>query len=445
MNQTIIISIILLSLTAIGQIKVRSIQFNESRIQNPQNQLTLKGLTIPSLESTGSINGIVISDSLKKLKTPSMAQHLVSGGQDGNGGNMVICLNPNGTLKSKELLDFYESRVLRGITPSLGDGSMHYIDKIELVFKRIQHLSPRRFKSYLAEARSFESQSVFLPATDLMTVPDSRHPSVPKGCAVIQTVIQKTPVFPQDKRYVINKDIWDLLDHNDKAGLVLHEVILREAVAVARMWEQELNDSTKVRYINSMISSEKLADKTPQYFADLAKKAGLVDAIELFGGLFYNRGKTDNSTRTIYYGTEIIRLPVGGYPYEDSEQFVTQTTVGPFICKGVHIHMDTGVLLSCNYHLSRNWDIPYQFPLNGGNFNYEHHGIVYFYPTSKLKSACIAKGAWVILNPDGSKANINLQQDLPVFQCGRVTWDERGFFVAYKIVEFDFNWPEYGP
>jgi hypothetical protein len=457
MNRSISLLTLFFSLSAIGQVRIdgSQAQNKNSRVQPGRvESLATINSRLSNFEASSAEKNRVLPKSLLESLQNSIATpkgtHLISGGQDGNGGNMLLCLNPNGTLKSKELLDYYESRVIRGITPSLGDPSLHYLEKIEMVLKRIQHLSPRRFRSYLEEARSFESQSVFLPATDLTTLPDSQHPVVPKNCTVVQTVIQRTPVFPEDKRYIVNKDIWDILDNDDKAGLVLHEAILREAALMAPILaaygvipesQQVLRDSGRVRYINSLISSERLINKNPQEWAELAAKAHLSPVVELFGGLFSNSNQVDNGT--IRFGTEPreTKMP-NGYPFGERDEYwgiqlPTQTPVGPIYCRrGIRVDNSSKKLVSCRephdfYKLE--YSKYYKFPLNGGDFHYNHNTIIHFYGSGIVKSACIANGNWTILNPDGSK--INIKNNSIWSDCGRVRWNEQGYFVSFELVE----------
>lgn len=459
MNQTISILMLSLSVTAMGQSNTNGLQRTNGWIQQEKVEQLLKVNTGSSVFEAGSANKKrvlpepLLKDLQKSIAAPK-GTHLYAGGQDGNGGNMLICLNTNGTLKSKELLDFYESRVIRGITPSLGHPSLPYLEKIEMVLTRIQHLSPRRFKSYLEEARSFESQSVFLPATDLTSMPDSQHPVVPKNCTVVQTVIQRTPIFAEDKRYIVNKDIWDLLDNDDKAGLVLHEAILREAALMAPILaqygiipesQQILRDSSRVRYINSLIASEKLINKNPQEWAELAAKAHLSPVVEIFGGLFSNSNNVINGS--VRLGTEkyLTRIP-NGYPFGERDkygdiEFPTQTPIGSLWCRReIQVNLDRNKLISCRGPeglYEREYDKPYKFSLNGGDFYYNSDGIIHFYNSGKLKSACIANGNWTILNPDGSK--VNVKNDFHPLHCGLVTWDEQGFFVSFGLVEKLYN------
>lgn len=452
MNQTISILMLSLSVTAMGQSNTNGLQRTSGRIQQEKVEQLLKVNAGPSIFEAGSADKKrVLPEPLLKNLQKSIAApkgtHLYAGGQDGNGGNMLICLNTNGTLKSKELLDFYESRVIRGITPSLGHPSLPYLDKIEMVLTRIQHLSPRRFKSYLEEARSFESQSVFLTATDLTTMPDSQHPVVPKNCTVVQTVIQRTPIFAEDKRYIVNKDIWDLLDNDDKAGLVLHEAILREAALMAPILaarglipqsQEVLRDSSKVRYINSLLASEKLINKTPEDWADLAKKAGLSPVIEMFGSIFASGFYPANGM--LKFGRDESPSISSEYPFPYSVDkwlrysFPILTPVGPLFCDlGIGVDPTNRELVRCErpqaVHLvSAN----YSFPVNGRAFHFDSDGPIAFYASGELKSACVKNGSWVILNPNGSEVKIEHRGK----GCGLVTWDQSGYFVSFSIIDW---------
>ena len=187
------------------------------------------------------------------------------GSEAGNGGNTVVCRDSAGKVLTVELLDFYEARVMRGINRDLGDSTLGAAEKIELALKRLDPLSPLRANDYRKQALEFDSNALYLPGIQLVPVPDSFHVAFPDGCAVEQAAVRKTPVFPEDRLYTINKDLWDRMDGDSRAGLVLHEIIYRELAA---------DVSVGARYFNSYLTSRKLEAMTRGDFIKLIREVG---------------------------------------------------------------------------------------------------------------------------------------------------------------------------
>ncbi|MGZ3790382.1 MAG: hypothetical protein ACXVLQ_17755 [Bacteriovorax sp.] len=177
----------------------------------------------------------------------SMPSH--AGNDVGNGGNIVTCFNTQGQFKSIELLDFYEARTMRDIQTDLGPSNQSLDQVMTILLSRLAERNPTRAAHYQDWYSTFFKDAKLLSGIELIEIPDSHHVAVPVGCKVQQIVNQRNPEFPEDKRYTINKDLWDMLDGPGKAGLVLHELIYREAI------EGGATESTTVRYLNSLLAS----------------------------------------------------------------------------------------------------------------------------------------------------------------------------------------------
>jgi hypothetical protein len=195
-----------------------------------------------------------------------------AGNDTGNGGNSIVCLDAQGKIRSAELLDLYEARVMRGIVPNLGSLSVSYPEKVEMALKRLERLSPLRAAKYRGWIADFERDSLFLPGVTLVEVPDSDHIVVPDGCKRMQLIVQKAPSFPEDKRFTISKDIWDYLDNDNRAAAVLHEAIYREGFE-----ENHHANSVASRYFNSIIVSERISAMTLEAFAKVLVSLPMTD------------------------------------------------------------------------------------------------------------------------------------------------------------------------
>lgn len=196
----------------------------------------------------------------------------------GNGGSGIVCRksrsvppwsNPwNGHPESVELLDFYEGRLLRGLTLHLGSDQLSLLEKVDLVLSRLTRVSPKRSERYRNQARDFFWDALLLSNETLVSVPDTFHLTVPKDCTVEQIAIQREPRFPEDKRYLINKELWDAMNLEHQTGLVLHEIIYREAIGVGQ------KDSVNTRYFLSRLVSSETPFENEKDFTDFLTLIG---------------------------------------------------------------------------------------------------------------------------------------------------------------------------
>ncbi len=192
----------------------------------------------------------------------------------GNGGNVVFC---NSGRISIEMLDYYEARILRGMNVDV-DKAGDPINIANQVVRRLLVASPLRRIAYEKYVNSFMNEARFVSGVELVTVPDSDHIFLPDNCKIVQIAIQKEPEFPEDGRYVVNKDLWDNMDAASKAGLILHEVIYREAIDFGA------EDSKASRYLNALLAANLVKQHTPDTFNALMQKIGF-KAYEAYGSM----------------------------------------------------------------------------------------------------------------------------------------------------------------
>jgi hypothetical protein len=220
-----------------------------------------------------------------------------AGSETGNGGDVVYCRAEDGGARV-ELLDFYEGRTLRAIAPDLGDPSLSAEAKVRLALSRLEKLSPRRHDRYAAWASAFLADTRFVSGSVLVDVPDSEIAVLPKGCEMRQVAIQKKPEFPEDRYYLVDRDLWDALDNDGRAGLMLHEILYREAIELGQ------TNSKSARYFNSILTSRKMAEfQGPEDFARFLEKLGY-STVE-YDGLEYSEAHRDADGRVLW--GEVIR------------------------------------------------------------------------------------------------------------------------------------------
>jgi hypothetical protein len=171
-----------------------------------------------------------------------------SGGFSDGGGNAVVCRNIDSSIRSAELLDFYEGRIQYGLQilnqpgkPALqiaqevalnmsnGSQGIDYSDVSTVVINNILygamylHRSPKRDIISKFTKVTAENMRLLPSGTSLQPLPDSHHIIVPNGCAVEQLAVFKDKT---EEVFVVG-DIWDQLDNTNQAALLVHEALYK--------------------------------------------------------------------------------------------------------------------------------------------------------------------------------------------------------------------------
>ncbi len=187
----------------------------------------------------------------------------------GNGGDVLEC-RENGRFTSIELLDFFEARFMgRPYTIDLGEESLSVSEKVGIFLERIDRVDPERGERYRNFWSVFFDEAQIEPM-DLIDIPDSGHIGVPYGCEIKQSAIHREPIRRTDKRYFIDQTLWDLLDNTNKAGLIIHEIVYREAYNLGH------RNSLTVRDFVSWVTSREFSFVTPFVFQEYIYKNDLI-------------------------------------------------------------------------------------------------------------------------------------------------------------------------
>ncbi|MBF0361592.1 MAG: hypothetical protein HQK49_11305 [Oligoflexia bacterium] len=180
----------------------------------------------------------------------------------GNGGDAIVCRDQNGKIIRAEQFDFYEARTIRNINYKMGDKNVDPLEKVFVVIRKLERLDPILAANFKKRAQDFFNLVQFIEDSDLTDIPDSGEMAIPRGCKLEQVAIARAPQFEDDtKIFYINKDIYEAMDNDHKAGLILHEIIYQEFI------KRGQQNSIKARYFNSKITSEFIDNVTlTQYF-----------------------------------------------------------------------------------------------------------------------------------------------------------------------------------
>lgn len=178
----------------------------------------------------------------------SIPTFAVGGNELGNGGDVFYC--PNAVTDKVILVDIYEAKLAQR-KMIINSTNGNYKDRVKQILDRWQKISPLRVEQYLIWLEAFESEATFISKVDLPNINDEGIVVKPKDCEIHQIAIQldEQDLGAAYKRYTINKDLWDLLDESNKAALVLHELIFREAI------NSENQKSIRVRFLNGILLS----------------------------------------------------------------------------------------------------------------------------------------------------------------------------------------------
>lgn len=222
-----------------------------------------------------------------------LGNHAFAGKEVGNGGYVVKC-DVAGKIEYK-LLDYYEAEKPRpGLKIDLGGTELDEFKKVELVLSRIKRLSPKRTEIFEGWLRNWSSDSSLESNIKFIGGEDTGVGTIPSSCE-LEKVIQQTEIsLPGDVRYVIKKEIWDVLPSDVRAGLILHEFWLRVSVD-----QPSPHGNTRfVRYMNSVVSSTSFLNLSHQGFVNLQLMTN-IDLFESHDGLWLSlSGCTGDFTKS---------------------------------------------------------------------------------------------------------------------------------------------------
>lgn len=204
------------------------------------------------------------------LKSPQRVQRVTRmGGMDGGGGNALIC-QEKGKFTT-QLLDLYEAEQL-DIEREMGPAP-DFIGKIEYVLKRLENVSYARshiYRAMIADLLTKDTQ--WVQNSVMPMIDDVKLTTFPRGCLLVQVAVQR-PLeqknIPNARTYIIDRELFQLLDEDSKAALLLHEVMYREA----RFSGKE--DSIFTRHMVGLISSREILKYDLPRFREVLRKNGI--------------------------------------------------------------------------------------------------------------------------------------------------------------------------
>lgn len=182
----------------------------------------------------------------------------------GNGGHIVICKDSAGRVRSSEVLDRYEARHMGTI--DLGTETLSLETKVELGLKRIERLDRKLAKDLRARSKDFFKTATYYSDLALPESHDEGQVILGDGCGLHQLALQQMSPLPSGKFYIVNERFWKMLSGDDRAILVLHEVLY------SYFHDKGAITSKNARLLNAMLIQNKLSDLNPFEFSNLLKR-----------------------------------------------------------------------------------------------------------------------------------------------------------------------------
>lgn len=168
----------------------------------------------------------------------------------GNGGFVFLCES-----QPSIVVDLQENES-RGLGPVQFSKATTATEKALDIIRRLEKLDPSRAALYKSWVKDFFLTAQFLKTSSLKHTPDLGLVTIPAGCKLEQPVFQRNPSILNSFRFTVNEDVWEQLDTDNQAALIVHEVIYREFMnsPAKEMF------SERVRILNSILHADALKD-----------------------------------------------------------------------------------------------------------------------------------------------------------------------------------------
>ncbi|MBX2994176.1 MAG: hypothetical protein KF681_05130 [Bdellovibrionaceae bacterium] len=181
----------------------------------------------------------------------------------GNGGVGFLC-DKNGK-KEVRVLDLTE---MQG-KPEASLQNLKREEALKKVWQNLERLAPSLSKQYARRFQGFDDHVEFRSDVDLTKTNDTLHLASPKGCELKQLAIRRVQKDSLSKDFMIDREMWDLMDESGRTALTLHEIVYDH---FAKLGEK---NSVKARKITGYLLSEKSFKDKPEDFWKLIGELSL--------------------------------------------------------------------------------------------------------------------------------------------------------------------------
>ena len=173
-----------------------------------------------------------------------------AGNRVGNGGDVLVCEERKPAV---QLLDMFEAEDAK-IDLIADDTKGTYEEILRARLDLLTKVAPKLGEQYKRRLKSIKDQLNFKEKVTLTDVKDSLHAIMPSEgkCKLNQIVIrQAIPTGDSEKKFLVDKGLWEKLSSRDRAALILHEIVYEHFTNLGD-W-----DSRYARKLNGLIFSKK--------------------------------------------------------------------------------------------------------------------------------------------------------------------------------------------
>jgi hypothetical protein len=177
-----------------------------------------------------------------------------------NGGKIVICEN-----EPHRLLDYIKAEDDWVMKVNLPEGEDEF-EVISKLLKRLETYNEGLAKEIQNEASTFYENARFYKDYRMFDIPINDQVGIPVGCEMVLAINQKKPFYSQEKRYRINENIWKEIGPQDKAGLIIHEILIK----IYEDFNIEIKNDEHI-YFNSLLGSDFQTIKNYRRYLEIVK------------------------------------------------------------------------------------------------------------------------------------------------------------------------------
>lgn len=231
-----------------------------------------------------------------------------SGYEQGNGGSMVVC--PSESIQGEGVfsLDYIEGLYLHQLSPAPSIQKMQSESEIvEYILTNLALVNPTRAALYQQWLKEILSSREFVDGFSFLPLPDNGPTFIPEDCKHKQAAIFVTSREKTIVRFLFDKTLWEKASALDRAYLLMHELIYREAT----LPENSHRNSGATRYFTAWLMSN-IDQISPEEMVLLVQELG-------FKRTDYN-GVSLNLNSRIYLGNITHLLPAPMSHFKDSKK-----------------------------------------------------------------------------------------------------------------------------
>jgi hypothetical protein len=197
-----------------------------------------------------------------------------TGGSDGGGGGVILCLNPDNTVKSVRLVDtveasFWEDKKPELLEPSEELAKLTWRQQAMAAVERVGYVDPE-FKATLLQElrilandieykfRATRGKNLYWPTPQDLS--RGRVPPISPGCQIVGAAVYNDDGF---RNVTVSHFLWKHLSSTDKAALLFHEAVYAIHRRMAREHKLPVPDSSATRRLTGLAFS-KMLDGRPE-------------------------------------------------------------------------------------------------------------------------------------------------------------------------------------